>query len=133
MKWRRREIENYLCYPETLLAFADKTDGELGPLFESEVRARQKAAMQTAISEVGSALQVLDRPDPFGPDVKAGDDFLAPVFQSYFKKLGLRNLMQKTDYHSLAKFVPIDRIVDVCQGGEAGFGRIWPGARNGTK
>jgi ABC-type thiamine transport system ATPase subunit len=110
LKWRRREIENYLCYPETLLAYAEQTAGDLGPLFESEMRARQTAAMQAAINEVASALQVLGRPDPFGPDVKASDDFLTPVFQSYFAKLGLRNLMQKTDYHILAKFVPRERI-----------------------
>jgi hypothetical protein len=110
MKWRRGEIENYLCYPETLLAYAEKTDSDPGPLFESEVRARQKAAMQAAIAEVASALRVLGRPDPFGPDVKASDDFLTPVFQSYFAKLGLRNLIQKTDYHTLAEFVPRERI-----------------------
>ena len=42
--------------------------------------------------------------------MKASDDFLAPLFQSYFKKLGIRNLMQKTEYHVLTKFVPRDRI-----------------------
>jgi energy-coupling factor transporter ATP-binding protein EcfA2 len=110
LKWLRREIENYLCYPETLLAYAEQTDGEPGPLFESEERIRQKTAMEAAIAEVGAALKVLGRPDPFGPDVKASDDFLAPVFQSYFAKLGIGNLMQKTDYHILAKFVPIERI-----------------------
>ena len=66
----------------------------------------------------------MGRPDPFGPDVKASDDFLDPVFQTYFSKLGLRNLMQKTDYHVLAHLVPrelidseisekLDRIVEV--------------------
>ena len=43
-------------------------------------------------------------------DVRASDDFLSPVFQSYFKKLGLRNLMQKTEYHVLTRFVPRERI-----------------------
>jgi len=42
--------------------------------------------------------------------VKASDDFLTPVFQSYFEKLGLRNLMRKTEYHTLTKFVPRERI-----------------------
>jgi hypothetical protein len=42
--------------------------------------------------------------------VNASDDFLNPVFQSYFAKIGLRNLMQKTDYHILTKFVPRERI-----------------------
>lgn len=110
VKWRRCEIENYLCYPETLLAYAEHVEGEPGPLFVEPLRDRQRAAMQEAMDQVSGALRVLGRPDPFGPDVKASDDFLAPLFQSYFKKLGLRNLMQKTEYHVLAKFVPRERI-----------------------
>jgi hypothetical protein len=124
MKWQKREIENYLCFPQTLLAYAEQIDGSPGPLFEPALRDRQKAAMQQAMDEVAAALRTLGRPEPFGPDVKASDDFLEPVFQSYFNKLGLRNLMQKTDYHILARLVPrelidpeisakLDRIVDV--------------------
>ncbi len=110
MKWQKREIENYLCFPQTLLAYAEQIDGAPGPLFEPALRERQRAAMQQAIDEVAAALRTLGRPDPFGPDVKASDDFLEPVFQSYFNKLGLRNLMQKTDYHILAHLVPRELI-----------------------
>ena len=110
LKWRQREIENYLCYAQTLLAYAEG--------------ARQTAAMQQAIDEVSGALRTLGRPDPFGPDIKASDDFLGPVFENYFEKLGLRNLIRKTDYHVLARLVPkelidnevrekLDRIVEV--------------------
>ncbi len=66
--------------------------------------------MQQSMDEVAGALRTLGRPEPFGPDVKASDDFLDPVFQTYFSKLGLRNLMQKTDYHVLAHLVPRERI-----------------------
>jgi hypothetical protein len=66
--------------------------------------------MRNAIDEVTGALRVLGRPDPLGPTVKASDDFLDPVFQSYFKTLGVKNLMQKTDYHTLAYLAPRDRI-----------------------
>ena len=66
--------------------------------------------MEEAINEVSSALRTLGRPDPFGPDIKASDDFLNPLFQRYFEKLGIRNLMQKTEYHSLTKYVPTERI-----------------------
>jgi hypothetical protein len=110
LKWRRRELENYLCSPETLLAYADQLDGEPGPLFEPVQRERQRAAMQESIDTVAAALKVLGKPEPFGPDVKASDDFLAPVFQSYFERLKLPNLMQKTDYHVLARFVSPERI-----------------------
>jgi hypothetical protein len=124
LKWSQREIENYLCFPETLLAYAGRIDGNPGPLFENDLRVRQTTAMQKAIEDVSTALKVLGRPDPFGPEVKASDDFLGPVFQSYFESLGLRNLMQKTDYHTLAYLVPrelidpeiaskLDRIVEI--------------------
>jgi ABC-type lipoprotein export system ATPase subunit len=110
VKWRQREIENYLCYPETLLEYANDADGELLPLFLEPLRERQRSAMEEAINEVSSALRTLGRPDPFGPDIKASDDFLNPLFQRYFEKLGIRNLMQKTEYHSLTKYVPTERI-----------------------
>ncbi len=110
LKWRWREIENYLCFPETLLAYAEQVDGEPGPLFEPALRERQKSAMQQAMDEVAGALKTLGRPDPFGPDVKSSDDFLGPVFQKYFELLDLGNLMQKTDYHILAHLVPKERI-----------------------
>ena len=110
LKWSQREIENYLCFPETLLSFAEGVEGEPGPLFAPVLRARQRNAMQMAIDDISAALKVLGRPDPFGPDTKASDEFLKPVFKTYFGKLGLMNLMQKTDYHTLAHLVPKERI-----------------------
>jgi ABC-type nitrate/sulfonate/bicarbonate transport system ATPase subunit len=110
LKWSRREIENYLCYPETLLAYAEQLEGLPGPLFESPLRDKQREAMRTSIDEVAVALKTLGRTDPFGPDIKASDDFLEPVFRRYFEKLGLKNLMQKTDYHRLAQLVPRAKI-----------------------
>lgn len=47
--------------------------------------------MNEAIHEVSAALATLGKPDPFGPQIKASDEFLAPVFQKYFEKLGARN------------------------------------------
>ena len=110
LKWSRRELENYLCYEETLLAYAEQLEWAPGPLFESPLREKQREAMRVSIEEVTAALAILGRGRPFGNDVKASDDFLAPVFERYFKRLGLRNLMQKTDYHSLAHLVPREKI-----------------------
>jgi hypothetical protein len=69
-------------------------------------------------------LKLIRRGEAFGPRVKASDDSLGPVFESYFGKLQLPNLMQKTDYHTLVQFIPedlvdpeikgkLDRIVEV--------------------
>jgi ABC-type hemin transport system ATPase subunit len=105
LKWRRREIENYLCYPETLIAYAEQAGGEEGPLFEAAEREKRTGAMERAIEQVSHALAVLKRPAPFTPESKASE-FMESVFDIYFKELGTPNLMQKTDYHALARFVP---------------------------
>ena len=102
--WRRREIENYLCQRDTLLAYAE-TRGRLsqGELFAASWR----AAMQEVIADIESALAALGRPSPWSADIKATDDFLDPVFQRFYERLGLPNLMRNTDYYVLAEHVPV--------------------------
>jgi ABC-type hemin transport system ATPase subunit len=109
-KWQRREIENYLCYRETLLSYARSSGPDVGPLFNEHEAARRTTAMEEAIREVAEAMKTLGMPDPFSPDVKASDDFLDRVFRIYFGKLGLRILVDKADYHTLALHVPRDLI-----------------------
>jgi Fe-S cluster assembly ATPase SufC len=110
MKWDRREIENYLAYPETLLEYAREELKEEGPLFEEVARQRRLDAMETSIREVAEARRTLGQTDPFSDTTKASDECFAPIFRNYFSKLGLTNLMEKTDYHTLVRFVPWDRI-----------------------
>lgn len=106
--WRRREFENYLCTRDTLLAFAESRGRQLGELFAKSWR----KAMDESIEEICGALEKLDRPDPFGPDVKASDDFLEPVFKTFYTRVGLPDLMRKTDYHTLVPFLPTEQIDD---------------------
>ena len=103
MTWKRRELENYLCTTETLLAFAEaQGQKHQGQLFGVGWR----NAMGQAIAEIEQALAALAKPSPWGPDIKASDDFLGPLFSRFYQKLELPNLMRKTDYHELARFVP---------------------------
>jgi ABC-type arginine transport system ATPase subunit len=103
MMWRRREIENYLCQRETLIAFAeDRGRTSQGELFAASWR----TTMQEVIAEIEGALAALGRPSPWGPDIKVTDDFLDPVFQRFYERLGLPNLSRKSDYHVLAAHVP---------------------------
>lgn len=100
--WQRREIENYLCQRDTLLAWAeDQGRRQTGELFGAAWR----DVMAAAIQEITTALAALGKPDPWGPDVKASDDFLDPLFRKFYAELGLPNLMRKTDYHTLAPHV----------------------------
>jgi len=104
MMWHKREIENYLCFPETLLAYARYEAGDIGQA------QRHEKMMQAAIDEITNALTTLDKPSPWSDDIKASDEFLKPLFNKYYEQLGLPNLMRKSNFHVLANFVPIEKI-----------------------
>lgn len=101
--WRRREIESYLCRRDTLLAWAEAQGREAeGGLFAASWR----DAMAESIATITAALTDLGKPDPWSGDIKVSDDFLDPLFTRVYDRLELPNLMRKTDYHTLAPFVP---------------------------
>jgi len=109
LMWTQNEIENYLCNKRVLLSYAkhDQPETDLFSLAESEKRLH---AMEEAIDEVSAALEKLGKPGPWSSDIKASDDFLEPVFRSFFKKLDLPLGLRKTDYHVLAKFLNAEDI-----------------------
>jgi len=128
--WSRREIENYLCSDEALIAYARhanrayrakylSSDEALiasarhdlpEDLFGAAGKAHREQAMREAISEVTLALETLGKPGPWSPDVKATDECLDVVFRKYFEKLDLPLQLRKSDYHILARLVPGDRL-----------------------
>ena len=112
-KWKKREIENYLCMPEALLAYAEGTapSATPGPLFESAERERRRQLMQECIEDFVPRAALRDTSDRWWSDTKASDDFLDRLFETFFKRLNLPNLMRKTDYHALAACVP-DKAID---------------------
>jgi hypothetical protein len=59
--------------------------------------------------EVRKAMETLGKGSPWSPDTKASE-FLDSLFAVFYGKLGLPNLMRKTDYHVLARFVPGDQV-----------------------
>ena len=107
--WTKREIENYLCQRETLLSFAEKQGSERagGPLFALQWR----DAMNEALMQIERALQTLGK-DPWSADIKASEEFLAPLFAQFYKNLGLPNEMSKTNFHVLAANVRKKDIAD---------------------
>ena len=108
MTWKRREIENYFCYPETLESYG-KASGQqetAGPLFAMNEANRRVQAMRESIKEVEQALETLGKGSPWDINTKVSDDFLSPLFDKYFKKLGLPNVMAKKNFHELALLVP---------------------------
>jgi hypothetical protein len=47
---------------------------------------------------------------PWDDNTKVSDDFLTPLFENYYKKLSLPNIMAKKNFHELARFVPKEKI-----------------------
>ena len=102
--WRRREIENYLC---TLTALESWARTPLAGDEPEELFAVARVrAIREAVDEVAAALSTLGKGGPWNADTKVSDDFLTPLFDSYFRRLNLPNLMQKKNFHELADHVP---------------------------
>jgi hypothetical protein len=110
--WERREIENYLCHPETLLAWAEASAEETspGPLFTPGQAAARGKLMDDCIHELVPPLALRDPDDVWWRNVKASDEFLDRLFEMFFTRLGLPNLMRKTNYHMLASYVAARKI-----------------------
>ena len=112
LMWEGREIENYLCQRTTLEAYATASAAAsaakdaLVPLSVGGEVDKRARAMKEAITETKAALETLGKGSPWGPDLKVSDDFLTPVFRTYFRKLGLPNLVAKTNFHVLGVHVP---------------------------
>ena len=110
LMWKKSEIENYFCTHATLEAYArGSVDLEEETLFTPQVD-RRLGAMQEAIAEIEGALERLDKGSPWGADIKASDEFLTPLFKSYFDKLELPNLMAKKQFYELATYIPEEEI-----------------------
>lgn len=103
LMWRRREIENYLCSRQVLLAYARGDD--TGDLFSRAEAEHRVQTMETCIAEIEEALKKTRKPAPWSPDIKASDDFLDPLFENYFERLRMPNQMRKSNYHVLARYV----------------------------
>ncbi len=105
--WRKREIENYLCQPETLrnYALASAYIGQPGPLFASAEAEKRRAIMEQCIRDLVPPVALRDLNDPWWSNVKASDEFLDRLFEEFFMKLGLPNILRKTGYYHLVDFM----------------------------
>lgn len=108
--WKRREIENYLCFPEVLEAYAATLAHGVGPLFQASEQQKLTETMRRVVADYIPPIALRDRRADWWSTTKASDDFLDLVFQQFFTSLNLPNLMRKTDYHQLATLVPVEMI-----------------------
>ena len=107
-KWERREIENYICQPATLEAFArefGKSEAG-GPLFELPDAEKAVDSMRKAVLDRVVPAALRNPQDPWWSTVKATDEFLDLVFPEFYKQLGLRPDFRKADYYRLVPHIP---------------------------
>lgn len=107
--WKRREIENYIVFNKQLLIDWARNEGAKhlgGYLFSQHCI----SIMEESITEIEKARETLGQESPWSSDTKVSTEFLDPLFDLFFKKLNLSNLMQKSNYHTLVQYVPADQI-----------------------
>ena len=107
--WARREIENYLVTPESLRAFVAR-DLKTDDLIDDAELAVRVEVLQACVEELVAALRVARRDDPWGHDIKVTDEFLDPLFENYFQRLGTPQQIFKRDYHGLADGIPLEQL-----------------------
>ena len=96
--WKKREIENYFCTRDVLMRWVETE----WPLFRD--------SMESSISETENAMQLLGRGTPWDAYTKVSDDFLEPVFRSFYSKTGMSSIQSKADYHFLINYIEPEEI-----------------------
>ena len=106
--WQRREIENYFGFPQVLLAYAQNLAGResSGPLFEYARGQAFREAMEESIADLVPRAALRNLSDLWWINSKISDDFLDRLFEMFFKKVNLPNLVRKGDYYQLVEFIP---------------------------
>ena len=98
--WSKREIENYLCTRNTLLAYAGDPDIYGGIIFSKG--GRQKMVEEIEIIE--TALAQLSKPGIFDDTGKSSEN-LEALMKKFSKAAKVRTLAKK-DFFQLVKYVP---------------------------
>ncbi len=108
LMWTRREIENYLCQSETLLNYAQSLASRenRSPLFDWAAVENLRTTMQGCIDDFLPRVAARDSEDPWWTTVKASDGYLDRVMDAFFEKLKMPNIVRKSNYHLVARYVP---------------------------
>jgi hypothetical protein len=108
--WRRYEIENYLCSPEALVAWAKmyQVNGKVRSEYNAEVIITE--AMSETLHEIGCTSSNIESLC----DIKVSDYYLCKVFQRFSERAGCRvyRCRDKSHYAELVQFMPEEQIDD---------------------
>lgn len=108
-KWQKREIENYIVPNKQVLIEWARAEADEQPEV-SLFSALWAFTIEETITEIESAFTTLGKGTPWSPKTKVSDDFLDPLFKTFFEKLKITNLMRKTNYHTLVQYLSTDQI-----------------------
>jgi len=111
VKWTRRELENYFCQPFLLRRWVEQSTAADDLFGHSELQ-RRRQVMEEAITENTIPVALKDPNHSFWRTNKVSDEYLPAVFGAFFKKLGLPNSMNKSDYCQLARLLKPEEIAD---------------------
>jgi len=107
--WSKREIENYLCREEALLAWA--RGNQPNDLIEAMEGPRRVEAMQACIRQLSEALEITGKGSPWSDEIKASDEVLIPLMRNYARRLGLPvQTENKARFHELVEFIAPESI-----------------------
>jgi hypothetical protein len=129
-KWRRKEIENYICQPETLESYAHAIGAARAgiPLLEEASVLQAVEAMRESVRDRVTPAALRDRNDPWWTTVKASDQFLDLVFPDFHRRLGSYMDFKKADYYRLVPHIPDSMVADEIVAVLDGIARIASGA-----
>ena len=107
--WQRREIENYVVFNKQILIDWARVEA-IGPADDSLFSKHCVSTMEETIVEIEKARATLRQESPWSLNIKVTDDFLDPLFETFFEKLKMTNFMRKTNYYTLVQYLPKDQI-----------------------
>ena len=107
--WQRREIENYFISRDVLIRYA--AQGDIFDLVDRAEREVRIDAMTAAIGQIEEGSRLLKR-DPWSHDIKISEQTASVIFELYFEKLNIPNVMLKGNFHELVEFLDVDEVAD---------------------
>ena len=61
--------------------------------------------MNESITEIENAREVLGQTSPWDADTRVSEDFLRPLFRSFYQKTGMAGRVSKSDYNFLVEYM----------------------------
>lgn len=103
LQWKKRELENYFAFPETLLRWARS-------LGEPTIFLNYVDIMLKCIENNTTPANLNNRNNEWWNNCKMSDDYLPQIFEEFFTKAALPVNFSKGRYYELIDFLKTDEI-----------------------